>query len=92
MIPALLYVTGYFLVSLIPFGSCGDIKLSSAYFYVATNAAWSDMIIVNANNFMIAGFQELLADLVDAARAHCQLIVVSKWDSSYLYTMSIVYL
>jgi hypothetical protein len=39
MIPALLYVTGYFLVSLVPFGSCRDIKISSAYFYVATNAA-----------------------------------------------------
>lgn len=28
--------------------------------------------------FLAAGFQELAADLVDAAVAHCQLIVVSK--------------
>lgn len=28
--------------------------------------------------FLSAGFQELLADLVEAAIAHCQLIVVSK--------------
>ncbi|MCI32226.1 hypothetical protein A2U01_0053439 [Trifolium medium] len=53
-------------------------NLSSAYFYVAFNAVWSDMTSVNANDFMITGFQELSNDLVEAARAHCQLIVVSK--------------
>jgi hypothetical protein len=28
--------------------------------------------------FLTVGFQELSADLVEAAAAHCQLIVVSK--------------
>jgi len=36
------------------------------------------MIIINADKFFDAGFQELSVDLVEAAVAHCQLIVVSK--------------
>ncbi|PNX76902.1 peroxisomal acyl-CoA oxidase 1-like protein, partial [Trifolium pratense] len=60
-------------------GEQGYKNLSSAYVYVAFNAAWSDMMTVNANDFMITGFQELSNDLVEAARAHCQLIVVSKF-------------
>jgi hypothetical protein len=30
----------------------------------------------------MVGFQEISADLVEAAAAHCQLIVVSKWVSN----------
>lgn len=36
------------------------------------------VIIIIANGIFVAGFQELSADLAEAAVAHCQLIVVSK--------------
>jgi hypothetical protein len=45
------------------FGRSSDIRIPPAHI---------------ANDFMMTGFQELSNDLVEAARAHCQLIVVSK--------------
>jgi len=51
------------------------------------------MIIINADKFFDAGFQELSVDLVEAAVAHCQLIVVSKWVSHFYWShIYVVYL